>query len=88
MGEAGLPNVLYTGWSGLAAPAATPPAIIERLNQAANDCLRGESLRRTMRENGIAAQGGTPGEFREHIARDVALWRAVVTSNNLTFDGG
>jgi tripartite-type tricarboxylate transporter receptor subunit TctC len=87
MGEAGLPNVLYTGWSGLAAPPGTPPAIVARLNEAANDALRSDALRRTMRENGIAAQGGTPEAFRDHIAREVSGWRHVVTSNGLTFEG-
>lgn len=87
MGEAGLPNVLYTGWSGLAAPPGTPTAIVARLNEAANDALRSPALRRAMAENGIAAQGGTPAGFRDHIAREVARWRDVVTSNNLTFEG-
>lgn len=88
MGEAGLPQVLYTGWSGLAAPPGTPPAIVARLNEAANEGLRSAALRRAMLENGITPQGGTPEAFRDHIAREVARWREVVTSNNLTFDGG
>ncbi len=86
MGESGLPNVLYTGWSGLAAPPGTPAPIVARLNEAANDALRTPALRRAMAESGIAAQGGTPVEFRDHIAREVARWREVVTSNNLTFE--
>ncbi len=84
--EAGMPQVLYTGWSGLAAPPGTPPAVIARLNAAANEALRSPSLRRVMAENGIAAQGGTPEEFGRHIAQEVARWREVVTSNRLTFD--
>jgi tripartite-type tricarboxylate transporter receptor subunit TctC len=33
--EAGVPAYVTEGWYGLHAPAATPPAVIERLNAAA-----------------------------------------------------
>src|SRR3546814_8087561 len=40
MAEAGLPDFEVTSWNGLAAPAGTPPAIVEKLSAAVNRILQ------------------------------------------------
>ena len=58
--EAGLPDLNLTSWIGLAAPARTPPAIIDALNREVNVALRSES-RRGLRGAGRQRRAGRPG---------------------------
>jgi tripartite-type tricarboxylate transporter receptor subunit TctC len=78
MAEAGVPGYEVTGWYGLAAPARTPPAIMERLNTALNRAL--PELKERYASLAMDIAGGTPSEFgtflrseREKYARVVKL---------------
>ncbi|MCE2948430.1 MAG: Bug family tripartite tricarboxylate transporter substrate binding protein [bacterium] len=45
IGEAGFPGATLYFWSGLVAPAGTPPAVLQRLNEALNKSLAAADLR-------------------------------------------
>lgn len=84
--EAGLKDFVTDAWSGLLAPAATPPATVERLNQALNRALSDEALRRSLRQLGLAPQGGSPREMRQQIEREVALYRRIAADTKMKFE--
>ena len=77
--ESGLPSYQATSWNGLAAPAATPRPIIDRLNKEINAAVSSPEIKARLLELGIAAQGGTPESTRELLAGDIAKWGAVIT---------
>ena len=63
--EAGVPGYEVTGWYGMAAPARTPKAIIERLNATMNRAL--PEVRERYANLGMDIAGGTPAEFGAHL---------------------
>jgi len=69
-------------WIGLLAPAATPPAIIERLAGAANDALNTDQVRSALKQQGTDPLGGTPKEFADFIRADIDKWVALLASPN------
>ena len=70
-------------WIGLLAPAATPPAIIEKLSIAANESLKSEPVRTALKQQGTDPVGGTPKEFADFIRADIEKWTAVLAAASL-----
>jgi tripartite-type tricarboxylate transporter receptor subunit TctC len=63
---------------GLAAPAGTPRAIIDKLNHALNAALAGDDVRRRLAIEGADPQPGTPEELAAIIDREVTMWSNLV----------
>src|SRR5688500_17232021 len=63
VGEAGFPDLVVTSWQAAAAPAKTPKAIVERLNQAAVKALRAPDIAERMAQIGFDVVASTPEEF-------------------------
>jgi tripartite-type tricarboxylate transporter receptor subunit TctC len=70
--EAGVPGYEYTGWTGLAMPAATPRPIIERLHTEIAKVAATDEARKWFA--GIGAEAGilSPEEFTEFIRAEHA----------------
>jgi tripartite-type tricarboxylate transporter receptor subunit TctC len=80
LAEAGMTGYDAGIWIGLLAPAATPPAIIEKLSAAANEALNTEAVRTALKRQGTDPVGGTPREFSDFIRADIEKWAAVLAS--------
>ena len=78
--EAGMTGYDAGIWIGLLAPAATPPAIIEKLSAAANEALKSEPVRTALKQQGTDPVGGTPKEFADFIRADIEKWTAVLAA--------
>jgi len=76
--EAGVPGYEVDGWYGLLAPAATPPAVIRRLNDELSALVNQADMKERLLAAGIDARPSTPAEFHARIARDMARWAEVV----------
>jgi len=63
---------------GLAAPAGTPRAIVEKLNAALNGALAAEDVRARLALEGAAAQPTTPEDYAATIDREVTMWSDLV----------
>jgi hypothetical protein len=72
--EAGMPGFLALTWAGLVGPARLPPAIVARLNTAMNRTLQAPEVVAHMVATGSTIRGGTPEEFREFMAAEIARW--------------
>ncbi|HWL81016.1 MAG TPA: tripartite tricarboxylate transporter substrate binding protein [Roseomonas sp.] len=85
--ESGLAGYEALGWSGLVAPAATPAAIIRRVNADAVAILRDPAVARRMVEMGGFPAPGTPEEFGNFIRGEIAKWREVARDANVRLEG-
>ncbi len=81
LSEAGMTGYDAGIWIGLLAPAATPPAIIEKLSAAANAALNNAEVRSALKQQGTDPVGGTPQEFADFIHADIDKWVAALASS-------
>jgi tripartite-type tricarboxylate transporter receptor subunit TctC len=65
-------------WFGLLAPVGTPPEIVARYNAAINEIVQEPRLVDLAAKQGVVVRGGTPREFADFLARDLATWQKVV----------
>ena len=77
-GESGVPDFVVHSWVGVLAPAATPRAVIARLNEALNAVLSDPAVRARLDTMGIDARPGTPEAFGDEMRRDLQRYQAVV----------
>lgn len=68
--ELGLPNFAVTGWFGVMAPAATPPAVVAQLNKAVNDVLHQPDVKERLASLAVEPGGGSPADFAKLIETD------------------
>jgi len=78
LAEAGLPGYEVPLRWGLAAPAGTPRAIIEKLNHALAAALATDEVRQRLALEGAEPQPTTPGEYAAIIDREVTMWSDLV----------
>ena len=65
-------------WMSIAAPAATPPAILSRLNQEVNRALADASFAARLRQIGVAPTPLTLSAFNDFIANENRRWTEMV----------
>jgi tripartite-type tricarboxylate transporter receptor subunit TctC len=76
--EAGLPGFEFEVWFGFVAPAATPAAIVERLNAEFGRALRIPAIAAQLQGLGLTIVADSPREFAALIAAESAKWRGIV----------
>jgi len=86
MPEVGFPAITSGAWTALMAPRDTPPAIVAKLNAATNAALHGEQMKTALAKLGAQPRGGTPQDLSDHIQREVAKWKPIVTALHLQVD--
>ena len=84
--EAGVPGYQVVLWHGLVGPKGLPGAVVERVNQAANDALKSKDVADLLATDGVAPAGGTPEQFRAVIKSDIERWSGVVKQANIKAD--
>jgi tripartite-type tricarboxylate transporter receptor subunit TctC len=84
--ESGFPGLSLSYWTGLWAPAATPPAIIEKLNTATNTALRLPEMKASMDHLGVEPVIGTPKDFAAFIAEERPKWAKIVETSGVKID--
>jgi tripartite-type tricarboxylate transporter receptor subunit TctC len=76
--ESGLPGFAVTPWSGIYAPAGTPPGIVNRLNTEINRMMQQSETRERILSTGLVPVGGTPAELGNYLKSEIARWTKVV----------
>jgi len=86
MAEAGFPAFEVSSWQGLLAPAATPPAIVDKLQQEIARILATPEVRERLAAVAAEPVGSTPTQFRAHIEAEISRWAAVAKRAGLVLD--
>jgi tripartite-type tricarboxylate transporter receptor subunit TctC len=81
--EAGSPGYEVISWSGFAAPAGTPRAIIDRLNAEVQRALKVPAVKQRLESLGGDPQGTGPDDMKALVARQVALWGKLAEAANI-----
>lgn len=81
--ELNLPALTGTFWVGLAAPARTPPPVVQTLNGAVRAILEDAVVRERLVGLGADPMPTSPDEFGRMIAADIERWERVVRAANL-----
>ncbi len=76
--EAGISGYEFSTWYGLLVPAATPRAVIERLNRETGKVLGSAALREQFVSQGLEPAASSPEEFGAYLRSEVAKWAKVV----------
>ncbi|MSQ20022.1 MAG: tripartite tricarboxylate transporter substrate binding protein [Betaproteobacteria bacterium] len=84
--EAGLPDYAGEVWMGLFAPAATPRAVIERINREVVQILAMPELRAQFAAQAIDPLGGSPESFADYVKAETAKWAQVVRASGAKVD--
>jgi tripartite-type tricarboxylate transporter receptor subunit TctC len=84
--EAGFPGVVDDTWIGLLAPAGTPPAIIQKVNEAINSMLKTPDVRERLSAMAFEPVGGTPQQFGDYIKTETVKWGKIVRDGNIKPD--
>lgn len=70
--ESGIPGFVFeAAWHGMFAPAATPPAIVSRIQAEVARAIQVPKMRQLLESGGYVPVGNTPGEFRKFLQADL-----------------
>jgi len=81
-----VPGYDASGWFGICAPAATPTAIIDKLNHEINAIVGEPDTRGRLVGLGVRPLSMTPAQFGKLIADDTGKWAKVIRSANIKIE--
>ena len=80
---AGFQGFDMVSWTGVFAPAQTPPAVVERLNRELGEVLRMDDVRSKLAEGGAVPGQGTAAQFTRFVQTESARYAAIVKAANI-----
>lgn len=81
-----VPGFEALNWFVLAAPAGTPAPVLDRLQQAAAEVLRGSAMRQVLERDGLQALGNSREQARQFLRAEYSKWNKVIREKNLSAD--
>jgi tripartite-type tricarboxylate transporter receptor subunit TctC len=76
--ESGVPGYENSTWTAIGAPARTPRAIIQRVNQEINAVLQMRDIQERFAAGSSTITGGTPEQFHEYLKAELAKFGKLV----------
>ena len=86
LSETALPGFDVGTWFGLLAPAATPPAIVQKLNAEIVKIIQQPDVRKQMLEAGSEPMGNTSQQMAAQIKAELEAFEAVVKQIKLVVE--
>jgi tripartite-type tricarboxylate transporter receptor subunit TctC len=74
--EAGFPDLVIDLWAGIFVPAATPDAVVQRMNAILQDALRRPDTAAALARAGATPRFTTPTEAQDFFRLELARWAA------------
>ena len=76
--ESGLAGYDVASWNGIAAPAKTPRAVIDRLQQEIAKAIAAPEVQKRLSELGVEGRSSTPEQLSEFYQGEIRRWTRVV----------
>jgi tripartite-type tricarboxylate transporter receptor subunit TctC len=86
LAESGLPDYEMTLWTGLMAPAGTPPDLVAQLHRETTQVLAQPEVKEAIGRQGGEINTGGPEQFAALIKADLAKWKRVVRDADIKID--
>jgi len=86
LAESGMPGFEVGAWQGIMAPAATPKAVVERLNAEIVKALQSPDVRSKLAAQGAEPLGSTPDEYAAYVRKELARWAGLVKATGVTIE--
>lgn len=83
MAEAGVRDMNVSFWSGLFAPKATPPAIVNKLHDATAKALQVPDVQQKLKALALDVVSSTPEAYSQAIAKEIKQWTDVAKAANV-----
>ena len=84
--EQGVPGFEVISWTGMAAPAKLPPAIVNRLNAELRRAIAVPAVKARLESMGGDPRGTTPAEMRALVASQLATWTRLAKEANISIE--
>ncbi len=84
--EAGVADMAIALWTGVVAPAGTPPEIVTVLQEAIAYVVESPETRQALEAISVIPRSTSPRTFADIIARDTARWKQVATTASVKLD--
>jgi len=84
--ETVMPGFEAGAWQGVMVPAATPPAVVQRLNAEINKALKSQDVMDKLAVQGAEPLGSTADAYGAYIRKEIERWSGVVKATGLTLD--
>jgi tripartite-type tricarboxylate transporter receptor subunit TctC len=84
--EAGFPDLTFSAWVGVVAPAGTPPEILQRLNRDFNTALATQEVALKLAAFGADPAGGSLQKTNDFLRSETVRWGAVVQKSGAQVD--
>ncbi|CAB3913428.1 hypothetical protein LMG26858_04862 [Achromobacter anxifer] len=84
--ESGFPGFSAESWFGLSAPAKTPPAVIQRLNQATVKALSSPDIRQKLESVGFVVVADDPKSFSAFVDNEITKWGKAAKASGAKMD--
>jgi len=78
--ELGFAELVSNTWNILAAPPATPRAVLNRLNRAVDEVLQDNDVKTRFFKMETTVEGGSLDDARTYVAADRERWKKVIAS--------
>jgi tripartite-type tricarboxylate transporter receptor subunit TctC len=76
--EAGVPNFVSDTWNAISAPPKTPAAIVNKLNQAANQIMATPEIKKRFEDLNLLTAGGSPADMAKLVRDETQRWTEVI----------
>ena len=86
LAEQGYPGFESVGWIGLAAPAKTPSAIVDRLNAEIQKMLQDPAIKARLEQLAFTPVGDSRAEFTAFVKSEIAKWSKVARDSGARAD--
>jgi tripartite-type tricarboxylate transporter receptor subunit TctC len=86
VGEQGYPGFESVGWIGLAAPAKTPAAILDKLNAEIRKMLDSPEVKRKFNDLAFVPVGDSREQFTAFVKSEIAKWSKVAKDSGAKAD--
>jgi tripartite-type tricarboxylate transporter receptor subunit TctC len=80
------PGVVFESWLGIAAPASTPPELVERLNKELRAVLNQEDVKQRLISFGGSPNASSPNEFKQRVERDIRNLKKVIQDKKIELE--
>jgi tripartite-type tricarboxylate transporter receptor subunit TctC len=81
--EAGVKGFESGTWNAIAAPPNTPKPIVDKLNAAVEEALKGERAKDIFSKINLTAAGGNPEQAAQFVREQTKVWADVIKAANI-----